>query len=504
MTTVNLSPVFNVPFIQDADGNPLNGGKIFAYEAGSNSVLLDTFTTSAGDVANRNPIVLDSSGNLPAEIWLTEGQAYNLVLTNSSGTTVLKGFDNVTGVTVPATTGGGVANPIWVITGGVAYLTPTQFLVTGNKTAEYAVGNRVRITLSGGFTYGVVTAVSFSSPNTLVTIVNDGTVLNSSISVAEYSLLSASPGETVDAGGVSFFDVMTYATNTVGWKINANYSTLAAADAVLNTRVSTTYNVQGTSGTNNYTASTDPLITTYTTGQKFVLVFRSASSGACTVNINGIGVKNLYQYTSSGAKTTAVITAGMASQIAYDGVDFILLDQLPTAAGATPRGSQVFTSNGVFTVPSGVTTIKVSVNGGGGGGGEGGVTGDVETGYTNTYGGTGGTGGNAVKYLTVSPGGTYSVTIGAGGAGSGSGNGSAGGSTTFGASLVVATGGGGGFWNPTGAGSNGSNGTLSVGSWGTFALGMYSSGIRAVGGTGGAGTSGVGANGYAGLCIVEW
>lgn len=505
MPAVSLSPVFNVPFIQDADGNPLSGGKIFAYEAGSNSVLVDTYTTQAGDVANSNPIVLDSSGTLPEAIWLEDGQAYNLVLTDSSGTTVLKGFDDVTGVPVAGSGGSGSTSSIWVSTPGATYLTPTQFRVSGNQTAVYAVGNRVRITQGGAFTYGVVTAVAFSSPNTTVTIINDGAVLNSGVTLAEYSVLISAPGETVDAGGVSFFDAMAYSTtNTVGWKIKQVETSVTTLTTLMNNRVNSTYAVLVTSGTNTYTATADSAITTYTTGQQFVVRFANAATGAATININGIGARNLRQYNASGAKVTAVITANMVAHIGFDGTDFVILTQLPAAAAsAPPRGQQVITSNTTFTVPAGVTWIKVTVVGGGGGGGNGFYVYSPEGGDVYYLGGRGGFGGMGVKGLTVTSGSSHSVTIGAGGLGGSSAT--AGGSTTFGAGLLVATGGGAGGNASLGTfGTNGANGVSTLADYSIVGQAyVVSGGEKGTGGTGGDGIV-PGGNGTPGLCIVEW
>ena len=45
----------------DNNGNPLNGGKLFTYEAGTVTPKA-TYTTEAGDVPNTNPVVLDSAG----------------------------------------------------------------------------------------------------------------------------------------------------------------------------------------------------------------------------------------------------------------------------------------------------------------------------------------------------------------------------------------------------------------------------------------------------------
>jgi hypothetical protein len=71
-----------------------------------------------------------------------------------------------------------------------------------------------------------------------------------------------------------------------------------------------------------------------------------------------------------------------------------------------------FTTSGTFTVPYGVTKIMVEMWGGGGGGGSGYNDG------TGTYGdgGGGGAGGYAMNVFNVTPGTSYSVNVGIGGA----------------------------------------------------------------------------------------
>lgn len=61
-------------------GAPLSGGKVYTYAAGTTSPLA-TYTTQAGDVANANPVILDSSGR--ADIWLGAA-AYRLVVKTSA------------------------------------------------------------------------------------------------------------------------------------------------------------------------------------------------------------------------------------------------------------------------------------------------------------------------------------------------------------------------------------------------------------------------------------
>ena len=77
---------------------------------------------------------------------------------------------------------------------------------------------------------------------------------------------------------------------------------------------------------------------------------------------------------------------------------------LPASSYIGTQG-QVFTSSGTFTVPAGITAVKVTVIGGGGSGGN-------STGSNSASGGGGG-GGVAVKYVTgLTPLSTVTVTVG--------------------------------------------------------------------------------------------
>jgi len=77
----------------DNNGNPLAGGLIYTYAAGTTTPAA-TFTSSSGGTANANPIVLDSAGRTPAQIWLTAGSSYKFVLETSLNVTI-KTDDNI-------------------------------------------------------------------------------------------------------------------------------------------------------------------------------------------------------------------------------------------------------------------------------------------------------------------------------------------------------------------------------------------------------------------------
>lgn len=94
--TVNLS-LFAGAGAQffDNNGLPLAGGLIYSYAAGTTTPQT-TYTTNTGMISNSNPIMLDSAGRTPHEIWLTEGQSYKFILKTSDGST-LGTYDNIDG-----------------------------------------------------------------------------------------------------------------------------------------------------------------------------------------------------------------------------------------------------------------------------------------------------------------------------------------------------------------------------------------------------------------------
>ena len=98
MAVVYLSPVGGVAaqFFTNT-GAVLTGGKLYTYAAGTTTPLV-SYTTSAGNVARTNPVVLDAAGRVPngGQIWITSA-AYKFVLTDSTNVLIAT-YDNVYGV----------------------------------------------------------------------------------------------------------------------------------------------------------------------------------------------------------------------------------------------------------------------------------------------------------------------------------------------------------------------------------------------------------------------
>lgn len=77
----------------DDNGDPLSGGKIFTYAAGTTTPQT-TYTSRDGLTPNTNPIILDAAGRTPQEIWTTEGILYKYVIKNADNV-LIRSWDNI-------------------------------------------------------------------------------------------------------------------------------------------------------------------------------------------------------------------------------------------------------------------------------------------------------------------------------------------------------------------------------------------------------------------------
>jgi hypothetical protein len=104
-------------------GAVLTGGKLYTYAAGTTTPLV-SYTTSAGNVARTNPVVLDAAGRVPSggEIWITS-VAYKFVLTDSTDVLIAT-YDNLFGIgafSVTNYTGNG-STVAYAVTGNVVFV----------------------------------------------------------------------------------------------------------------------------------------------------------------------------------------------------------------------------------------------------------------------------------------------------------------------------------------------------------------------------------------------
>jgi hypothetical protein len=117
---VFLSPILVAAQIFTNAGVVASNAQIFSFLAGTTTPA-NTFTTSTGDTPNPNPILTDSTGRQPNEIWLTANTAYKFILEDSANN-ILGEWDNISGVN---DTGGQTQN---ITAGNYLQLTNAQVL----------------------------------------------------------------------------------------------------------------------------------------------------------------------------------------------------------------------------------------------------------------------------------------------------------------------------------------------------------------------------------------
>lgn len=400
----------------------------------------------------------------------------------------------------------------------------------GDYVTSTNVGNAYTVALDPVVTaYTAKTAFAFkaSAANTGATTLNAG---------GGAKALVREDGTAMVAGDIPSGAVVTVVFDTATDSFRVTEMVASQVAAAIQRQAYTAFDTAGAAP--SFTLTAAPAITAYAAGQRFRVKFGVAGNGSDTLNVNALGAKSLKQYDRAGAKVAAVITAGQLADVEYDGVDFVILDPLPSAGG-----QQIFTANGTFTVPAGVSRIFVTLLGGGGGGGGGGR----DASGVCIPGGGGGAG--EYKYripVAVTPGQSIAVTVGAGGTGgttilanqsSPLPNGTGGGVSSFGA-YVTASGGGGGNGGFTGSGSvggaggagwpggeggeysasttpaltrGGAGGSSPLGGGGPARHGYQTSHATGYGAGGGGGAlyylggaDANGGNGSAGICIVEW
>lgn len=122
----NLSPVPKLQFF-DANGNPLVGGKLYSYEAGTTTPLA-TYTDYGAGTSNTNPVILDSRGE--ANVWLSSA-LYKFKLTTATDVEVWT-VDNISSVD---------ALTALAASGGSALV---GFIQTGTGTVARTVQSKLR------------------------------------------------------------------------------------------------------------------------------------------------------------------------------------------------------------------------------------------------------------------------------------------------------------------------------------------------------------------------
>ncbi|MDQ0571474.1 hypothetical protein QFZ42_003308 [Variovorax paradoxus] len=180
-----LAPLINDQQ-EDANGNPLSGGQIEVYLAGT-STPATTTSDKAGLIPNTWPVVLSTLGvNNQGAVWITGGATYKFVIKNAAGV-VQRTIDNISGINDNSV----VADQWIVFQATPTFVSATSFTVPGDQTQTFTYGTRVKTTNTGGIVYGTVVRSTFAAATTVV-IVPDSGSLDSGLSVVSVGLITPS------------------------------------------------------------------------------------------------------------------------------------------------------------------------------------------------------------------------------------------------------------------------------------------------------------------------
>ena len=174
MASVLLSPVGVGQQYFDNNGVPLAGGLIYTYQAGT-STPLATYTDNGGTTANANPIVLDSAGRVPYEIWMFTGYSYKFVIQSATATSI-QTLDNLYPIlqnaptSAPAIPSGGII--LW--SGSTGSVPSGWYLCDGtNGTPDLrnsfivGAGNTYAVGATGGTADAIVVSHTHTATSTV-------------------------------------------------------------------------------------------------------------------------------------------------------------------------------------------------------------------------------------------------------------------------------------------------------------------------------------------------
>jgi hypothetical protein len=304
----------------DNNGNPLSGGLIYTYAAGTTTEVA-TYTSSSGGTANANPIVLDSAGRTPAQIWLTEGSSYKFVLQTSLNVTI-KTDDNIfasyelaTEVGVVVNRGGNSVNTNTAV-GGVPGSPPTGAALASNTTGSNntAVGYNAMTANTDGFQNTAVGSEALDANTSGDYNTGVGYQALTAASTANYNTgigYRALQATTTGAGNTAVGSDALLLTSTGADNVAVGYGSLDAytgSDAVAIGRSALGAN---TSGTGNTAVGKDAALLVVT-GAYNVAVGWTALDAATTSNNTAVGASALGALTSGANNVALGFQAGDA------------------------------------------------------------------------------------------------------------------------------------------------------------------------------------------------
>jgi hypothetical protein len=165
----------------DNSGVPLAGGLLYTYEAGTTTPA-PTYTTSAGTIANTNPIVLDAAGRTPSEVWLTISKSYKFVL-KTSASVLIGTYDDITGIAnfpVFFTSNYATFADALTAAAGKTLYVNSAITISSNTSipkttaiqmvynGAFTIATNTTLTISGEFSAGLIQCFTYQGTGTVV------------------------------------------------------------------------------------------------------------------------------------------------------------------------------------------------------------------------------------------------------------------------------------------------------------------------------------------------
>jgi len=301
----------------DNNGVPLAGGLLYTYAAGTTTPQT-TYTDSTGATPNSNPIVLDSAGRVPGEVWLTTNINYKFVLKTSAGVTIWTN-DNIAGVPSSAVTS----------------------LRINGSTSGYVDLTTVPVAGANTITFPAATGTVLLNPNTAFTGTSTFEYITATYDIS---------GRTLNASGSITVGSMLYATGTGQFKIPVGTTAQRAG---------------GFNGTGSISGTTLS-IATVSSGSLYVgatIIGTGITSGTrITAFLTGTGGAGTYTVTpSQNASITVILDTPVVGMMRYNSTLTTFEGYSNGAWGTIGGGATGGGSDAVFNLNDKTVTTTYSI-----------------------------------------------------------------------------------------------------------------------------------------------
>lgn len=317
----------------DNSGTPLSGGKLYTYVAGTTTPAT-TYTDATGVQANTNPIILNSAGRVPYEIWLTSGTNYKFILKTSTDT-LLGTYDNIRSAAT-SLDGTGTNNGVAYFNATGAFSSSSNFTFNDSTNALTVAGNISGNNISAGGTLAVTGNSTLSGTlnvtgNTTVTgtIASTGGITSATPAVTQAtgdnSTKIATTAFVQAAGQTSKIQPLTASSSGAGL-------TLTLAPTSLNFRTDTSNTIVTYSNSSNVSITVPNSATLGTSSgvQARLVVLAVYYSGGIRLAVTNLAGGN--QLDESNVSQITTSTTGSTATVIYS----------DNSAGGVPNGTSSY------------------------------------------------------------------------------------------------------------------------------------------------------------------